>query len=102
MALAFLASVRQAALWQAVLLALAVLGTCVSLGALFEGRARLWWLERLRLFALLALLALWGLWLVPAQWPLALALATLPLACVLWLQRLSGRRDGDVSALLRQ
>ncbi len=102
MALAFLASVRQAALWQAVLLALAVLGTCVSLGALFEGRARLWWLERLRLFALIVLLALWGLWLVPAQWPLALALAAVPLACLLWLWRLSGRHDGAASALLRQ
>ncbi len=91
LALAFLASVSRAALWQPWLLAALILLGCVSLGLLFEGKRGLWRLEVARL-ALMAGLALgWGLWLVPQQWWLGLTLAGFCALSLLWLVWLAAR-----------
>lgn len=92
LALVFLASVRQAALWQAGLLVLAILSGCVSLGLLFEGRRQLWRWEGVRLLVLAGLALGWGLWLAPGQWLLAVQLAGLCAASLLWLVWLAVRQ----------
>jgi sterol desaturase/sphingolipid hydroxylase (fatty acid hydroxylase superfamily) len=92
LALGFLASVQQAAVWEPWLLVLAILGGCISLGLLFEGRRALWLWEGLRLLVLAALVLGWGLWLAPAQRPLGLFLAGCCLASLLWLICLAPRR----------
>lgn len=91
MALCFLASVKRAALWEPWLLVLAILGGCVSLGLLFEGRRRVWVLEAVRLLGMAGLALAWGLWLVPAQWLLGLLLAGLCAVSLLWLLWLAAR-----------
>ncbi|OHC29946.1 MAG: hypothetical protein A2Y50_04120 [Pseudomonadales bacterium RIFCSPLOWO2_12_59_9] len=85
LALAFLASVKQAAVWEPWLLMLAILFGCVSLGLLFEGRRTLWKLEFVRLLSLAGVALAWGFWLTPAQWLVGLLLAGVCLASLIWL-----------------
>lgn len=85
LALGFLASVKSAALWEPWLLVLVILGSCVSLGRLFEGESGLWPMECARLLLMAALALGWGFWLVPGLWLLALGLAALCGASLLWL-----------------
>lgn len=88
LALAFLVSVKQAAVWEPWLLMLAILLGCLSLGLLFEGRRTLWKLEFVRLLTLSALALAWGFWLAPAQWLVGLLLAGVCLGSLLWLRGL--------------
>lgn len=91
LALSFLASVKSAAVWEPWLLGLVILGSCVSLGRLFEGAPGLWRMECARLLLMAALALAWGFWLVPGQGLLALGLAGLCVASLLWLLWLQAR-----------
>ncbi|WP_160320968.1 sterol desaturase family protein [Pseudomonas sp. TTU2014-080ASC] len=88
--LAFMAQVKEAALWWSVVLMVLVVSGCVSLGRLFDGALRLSG-ELLRL-GLLAVVALfWGFYL-PAGHALAgVMVALVCLLCGLWFIRLQGR-----------
>jgi len=93
LALCFLFNVERASLWESWLLVAAILGGCVSLGLLFEGGQRLWWLEGTRLLAMAVVALGWGLWLAPGQWSLAMVLAGVCLSSLLWLGWLAARQD---------
>ncbi|NQD92012.1 sterol desaturase family protein [Pseudomonas sp. CrR25] len=92
LALGFLASVGQAAVWEPWLLALAILSGCIGLGLLFEGKPAWWRWEGGRLLVLAALALAWGLWLAPGRWWLGLFLGGCCLVSLLWLTCLAPRR----------
>jgi alkylglycerol monooxygenase len=85
MALAFLVSVKQAAVWEPWLLMLMVLFGCISLGRLFEGRPGLWRVELLRQGAMTLLALFASLWLAPGSAQVALLMAMFSLISLFWL-----------------
>lgn len=85
LALCFLFRLGQASVWEPWLLVLVILGSCVSLGLLFEGCRHVGWLEAARLLAMAGLALAWGEWLAPGLAGWGLLLAGLCLANAVWL-----------------
>lgn len=98
LALCFLFHVGRASVWEPWLLVVAILGSCVSLGLLFEGRQRLWWIEGSRLLAMAVVALIWGVWLAPGQWLLAVLLAGAAALSLFWLAWLFARPFGAQAA----
>ena len=91
MALSYLAAVKRAELWHALLLVPLVLAGCVGLGLLFEGKRALWKAEAGRQVLMAGAALAWVLWLAPQQLALGLGLVGLCLASLLWLIWLAAR-----------
>lgn len=91
LALGFLVSVKSAAVWEPWLLVVVILGSCVSLGRLFEGRGGVWRMECARLLLMAGMALGWGLWVAPGQWPLMLGLLSFCLLSLMGLLLIGAR-----------